>query len=766
MAGSSGSFRELEDKPCSAEINCAKWSPKMDLIALITAEGEVWLHRLSWKRVWSVSSSEGKAVQMAWRPDGKLLCVGYKGGAVKLFDVENGECVHSCTIRETPSCMDWIEQEKDSGVREDIEKQPFNVDKAELLLPPLPTLPKSGETLFSKDSSEDGDKDPKKLSSLPEELNILVIGDYKGQVHVYLYGVFLCSILNMSKLAEDAEIVSVSFSTNLKVMTAVVRQPHPESELQSLSLEVFSSPLLNSRRYELSVVAKKIGTILTLMEYFDKTITLMSEAWEDILLEMDSKLTTFAKERRAAGSSVSQEFLTLLTKGTASPELQAFLLHELTEKGLKKLGHNIENSYSSIQGLALKHLQSVIQALLFHLTEMKGMAKWYDYYGILGLSDESVQRVTKAVGSVMLKTRELVDVIETSLKSFKAFLQWLYSVILRLSDEPIPGYIKQSSQEDVVLVASFLQNQLMVNEHGRFSLERVGQYFQDESLSACSSYGNTPWTRFVANSALLQNSPLILQHNHNASLVTLAKTLQEDMEHSFKKLADTIGNSFQCKSSIHLADCTRDSLMHVTQLSLRAPVCQSLVFSGVEKHADKVFVVYLETDPSDDELVSSKASSFCFSRLPNADDIEASYGVLDIKFYDSEILTALLKEQWHEKDCEGMTYLVQIPLNLLQRDHFIHLSKNEFKYGCPLIDNPALVAQDVGQRLTHCRKILGFQSGSISVSGSRKVCCNLAMSRRRVKLFDMDAEDEDDEDEDEISKNESKDMETTQDVTL
>ncbi|KXJ17098.1 Anaphase-promoting complex subunit 4 [Exaiptasia diaphana] len=679
MAGSSGSFRELEDKPCSAEINLMKWSPKMDLIALITAEGEVLLHRLSWKRVWNISTSEGKAVQMAWRPDGKLLSVGYKDGAMKLFDVENGECVHTCNIGEIPTCMDWVEHEKDSNLRKDIEKQPFNVDKAELLLPPLPSLPKSGETLFSKDSSEEVDKDPKKLASLPEELNILTIGDSKGQIHVYLYGIFLCSVVK----TENTDISSVVFSSDLKVMSAVVRQLHTNGDQQTILLEVYSSPLLNSRQYELSVIAKKIGTVATLMEYFQKTITLMSEAWEDILLEMDTKLTTFASEMLAAGSSVSQEFLTLLTKGTSSPELQSFLLHELTEKGLKKLGHNIENSYSSIQGLALKHLDSVIQALLFHLTELLGMAKWYDHYGILGLSEESVQGITRMLGSVMLKTRELVDVIESSLKSFKAFFQWLYSVILRLSDEPIPSYIKQSSQEDVVLVAHFLQNQLKVNQHGKFSLERVGQYFEDSELSCVSSYG---------------------------------------------------------------------SLFQVGQISMKASVCQSLVFS-VGENSEKAFLVNLE-NVTDTHPLSIKATSLSFSSLPT--DQQIAMSVLDVKFYDANTITVLLKER-HE-DGEGMTYLAQIPTHLLQDEGFIFISTSHHED--PLSNNPALNVQDVGPRLALWRRIQGFQSGSIAVSGSRKVCCNLSMSRRRVKLYDMDAEDEDDEeDEEETSKNETKDME-------
>lgn len=759
MAGSSGSFRQLEDKPCSAEVHCMKWSPKMDLLALVSAEGEVWLHRLSWKRVWCVPASEGKAVQIAWRPDGKLLCVGHQDGTIKLFDVENAECIHTCSIGETPSCMDWIEQEKTTGLCKDIDKQPFNVDKAELLLPALPSLPKSGESLFSKDSNEEGNKDPKKLSSLPEELSILCIGDNKGQVHIFLYGVFLCGVVSMTSTVEDSEILNASFSTNLQVISAVIKSK-ASSEQQAVLLELYGSPLLSSRRHELSVISKKIGTILTLMEYFNKTIILMSEAWEDILLEMDTKLTTFASERLAAGSSVSEEFLTLLTRGTASPELQAFLLHELTEKGLKKLGHNIENSYSSIQGLALKHLQCVTQALLFHLTEMNGMSKWYDHFGILGLSDESIQKAIKMLGSVMLKTRELVDVIETSLKSFKAFFQWLYSVILRLSDEAVPSYVKQFSQQDIIMIANFLQDQLKVNDQGKFSLERVGQYFEDKPLTDISAYGDTPWTRFVANNPVLIKSPLIMTHNKNVSLTTLAKQLQESIENAFKKLADTIGNSFQCQSSTHLADCDSNSLVTVSQSTSKSPGIQNLVFGIGENELMKVFLVCLASDQQNEGLVAGKASTVFVSQIPTEED--TYYRIRDVMFYDSETLTVLLREKRNdETEGEKATVLAQISLNLIPADNFITLSGKEFQYGSCLAKSPNLTVHDIGSKLTHYRKLSGFQSGSISVSGSRKVSCVLSSSRRRVKLFDMDAEDEEEDDEDEVSKNESKDFEET-----
>lgn len=109
---------------------------------------------------------------------------------------------------------------------------------------------------------------------------------------------------------------------------------------------------------EIQILAAKYGKVSSLMTYLDATITAMSEAWEDILLEMDSKLAMFAEQKAKLDSgSVSDDFLQLLMFGTCSSELQQFLLHELTEKGLKKLGHSLETSYSNVQKLVLKHLQ-------------------------------------------------------------------------------------------------------------------------------------------------------------------------------------------------------------------------------------------------------------------------------------------------------------------------------------------------------------------------------------------------------------------------
>lgn len=107
------------------------------------------------------------------------------------------------------------------------------------------------------------------------------------------------------------------------------------------------------------------------MDYMEDTLKQISEAWEIILLEMDHKLSSYSKQMPDE-HGMSADFLELLILGVPSPELEHFLLQELGEKGLKKLGHSIEVSYSNVQRLVLKYLHTVSQALNFHLAEMMG----------------------------------------------------------------------------------------------------------------------------------------------------------------------------------------------------------------------------------------------------------------------------------------------------------------------------------------------------------------------------------------------------------
>ena len=56
-----------------------------------------------------------------------------------------------------------------------------------------------------------------------------------------------------------------------------------------------STPLVGQRSAELRHMAFKFGQFSSLLEYMRGTLTAMHEAWEDVLVMMDTKLASYAK---------------------------------------------------------------------------------------------------------------------------------------------------------------------------------------------------------------------------------------------------------------------------------------------------------------------------------------------------------------------------------------------------------------------------------------------------------------------------------------
>ena len=455
-------FKHIDEKHVSTEVDMLLWSPKLDLIALANAHGEVVLHRLSWQKVWTLAPPlETDTVGgLAWRPDSKVLAIGYQSGKIRLCDIEKGEILHATEVEGEVTSMSWTEHK----FTEDnpFTSEPYGEDTSSNYLPKLQPLNKNySETgPVSKDNLDEVVEDSKKLKD-QKELNFLIVGTNRDSVHLLVYGVFPFAQAGfmIQDGSQERRVCSAVLTDDLRSLSAVVESYADESDEIDYYILTFDTTLIMSRHKEVRILGLKYGLICCLVEHLQTTIQQMSEAWEDILTEMDSKLLKFAEEKKKTGQgTVSNDFLELLLFGTPSSELQNFLLHELTDKGLKKLGFSIETSYSNIQKLVVKHLQAVSQAIVYHLSELQGMAQWYDKFGVLGLDPAAVQEAIKAAGSFVLCSSDLQQVIDGSIKNFKAFFRWLYVVILRLSKEEVPAELGKINQQQLDFVAEFLRD--------------------------------------------------------------------------------------------------------------------------------------------------------------------------------------------------------------------------------------------------------------------------------------------------------------------
>lgn len=748
-------FRQVGEKQLPTPILHMAWSPKRDLIALVNNAGELLLHRLAnFQRVWNLPPNEntGKEVtSLAWRPDSKILA--FSLGDTKqvvLCDAEKAEILHLFSVDSPVSCMYWMEvqsQSSSSSSASDSE------DESNQYLPKLPSLPKSYSTsskIFSEEKSEEATN---LLGDV--RLNILVVGGASGFVELYAYGLYKIATLT----GINGTCRSLCLSSDLKSLSVIteIKSSDNTSEMCFIQLD---TGLLTLSLPELTRMARKFTHISTLLQYLRLSLTCMCESWEEILMQMDLRLTTFVQEKNTS-TQVQDEFLELLLWGHASPELQALLMNQLTIKGLKMLGQSIESSYSSIQKLVISHLQSGSEALLYHLSEVKGMALWKQKFQPLGLDPAAVEDAITAVGAFTLKTSELLQVIDKSMKNFKAFLRWLYVAMLRMSEDHVPPELNKMTQKDLTFVADFLSEHFSANEElfdrkGKyFNVERVGQYLKDEDedlVSPPNMEGNH-WVNFVQQSTHLKESPLLFPTYPKKSLHYVKKLMEGTIELCLQKPAEVIGRSVKQAVCLRLYSRTESS-EKIPQLfdlpSLWHNINASMhyvVFCMPAISHSKIHILRRSTDPNRTvsnglvaiDLNTSLNFTIDDENGPSAAHVEYSYVCLDAHLYDDETLTVVLQGQTAGEN--KVRLLAQLPLSQALS------CEEEFKW------DPAFRLDEQSSGIpvrslsmgNMSRELENIKAQFVAVNGIRKVSCVLSSNLRHIRVFEMDAEEEEDE---------------------
>ncbi|XP_026802790.2 anaphase-promoting complex subunit 4 [Pangasianodon hypophthalmus] len=747
-------FRQVGEKQLPNPVLYMAWSPKRDLIALANTAGELLLHRLAnFQRVWSLAPNEntGKEItSLAWRPDGKILA--FSVGDTKqvvLCDAEKAEILHLFPVDCPVSCMHWMEVQSDSN---SLSSSTDSEDESNRFLPKLPTLPKSyssSSKIFSEEKSDE-------VTNLLGEVrfNILVVGGPSGFVELYAYGLY--KIATLKGITGTCR--SLCLSSDLKSLSVIteIRSTNRNSEIQYVQLD---TGLLSSCLPELTRMARKFTHISTLIQYLRLSLTCMCEAWEDILMQMDLRLTKFVQEKNTS-TQVQDEFLELLLWGHASPELQALLMNQLTVKGLKMLGQSIESSYSSIQKLVISHLQSGSEALLYHLSEVKGMALWKQKFQPLGLDPAAIEDAITAVGSFTLKASELLQVIDKSMKNFKAFFRWLYVAMLRMSEDHVPAELNKMTQKDLAFVADFLSEHFSANEElfdrkGKyFNVERVGQYLKDEDedlVSPPNMEGNH-WVTFVQQSTHLKESPLLFPTYPQKSLHFVKRLMEGSIDLCLQKPAEVIG------SSVKQAVCLR--LYSVPESSENTPRLFELpslwndknagmhyvVFCMPEMSASKICILRRASDPNSSVQnglvavdLNTPLNTSVDDEAPVPEHSDRSYSCLDARLYDDETLTVVL--QAHEENENKLRLLAQLPLGpaLSCGEEFSWDPAFRLDQQSGEIPVRGLIWGNMSRDLEN------MKAQFVAVNGIRKVSCVLSSNLRHVRVFEMDVEDEEEE---------------------
>ncbi|XP_030033558.1 anaphase-promoting complex subunit 4 isoform X2 [Manduca sexta] len=695
---------------------------------------------------------------MAWRPDGKALAIGYSTGTVYVVDIEDKEVIDQYELEQEKINCDDFDSLKSNGitcitwaVRSEILESAteYNLyDDASIF---LQKIPQNGT--YKNHISNDCAKDFKEVKE-PTQLNMLLIGYATGYIYITIFGRYPYGTLNLSHMINDVgehKILDINISDDFSIMQVL----YLDKLTNNILLSFINTSVLSAYAEEFFTVAKKHGQITQLMSNLDQTMTSITEAWEHILLEMDAKMAYYAAAVPDGG--VSADLLELHMLGSPSDEFKIYLLQKLKTYELKKFGAAVEMSYSTIQKLVLKQLNIVGQSLTYHLAELRGLTRIPDRYRIIGIEESSVSDGIRACCAFLNKCLELQQVIDVSMRNYKAFFRWLFVLMIRLNDEINYSDLTTISQQELSHIAEFLCNFDNVQQDStdpnqekqvRFNLERLGQYLQDQELTILPDDDENPWHKFLAE------NPCLLKDND--TFFSMTKYRKYSLIQQQKNLKDTINKVFDISqkdtakyfSVLYNVRCYQDQVNGDISNNLRL----SQTFDSSEK---KFLVAFMNANNAKNNIyfmsVDVKERA-CFAVAMNyhissslIQDNSGEIGqqhveILDLQFYSAEYLSVLIN---HPYNAESSVF-IQIPIKILL-EH-----SNEFNMKSKsCLFNTKTCEKDLAPLLDQSvYKILDKMNGfRLAVSGGRKVAIVLSKSHRKVKVFEMEVDGDDDEDE-------------------
>lgn len=180
-------------------------------------------------------------------------------------------------------------------------------DDATIFLP----KPPSTSNTYKSQSNDDNPKSHKE--SFDQQMNMLMIAYSTGYIRFRVYGRYPLGTIHLSQITKDEcgeyTILDLTLADDFSCLQIL----YWDRLLKSTHVALINTSVLSAYCEEMYVVASKYNQIVQLLTHLDKSMVSITEAWEHILLEMDTKMANYASSVPEGG--VSADFLELLMLG-------------------------------------------------------------------------------------------------------------------------------------------------------------------------------------------------------------------------------------------------------------------------------------------------------------------------------------------------------------------------------------------------------------------------------------------------------------------
>ncbi|RZC03630.1 Anaphase-promoting complex subunit 4 isoform B [Glycine soja] len=479
-------FQLQFDKPLASQIKIAEWNPEKDLLAMVTDDSKILLHRFNWQRLWTITP--GRCItSLCWRPDGKAIAVGLDDGTLSLHDVENGKLLRSLKSHcAAIICLNW--EEESQLITDDFGHTSKYEDRTSRFFPPAPRVPRmpglvSGDNGFMDDSE---DSFQELSNSSHQRFNILCSADKDGNICFSIFGIFpigkvnihnltfptFCDGSEMSNGVSNALIHKVALSKDLcrLIVTCsgdLVKVGDDLGEIQmvgnnehGLHCLALNTAIFWNRKNELHQVAQQASNIEDLTEVVRTSLSVMCRQWSDAMNTFQEKFRSLSTLiiNHGLDSSPQEEFLSLLGGARTSPPVHQFLVNTLGEVGVKRISKVLSGAGKELQRIVLDHLQPAVEVIGFRIGELRGLSRWRARYHGIGLDESLINNATEKAGMLLVQVERFMRVLSSVVQQYSNFFNWLLKCIKLLMSEPSDQLLPYNS-ELVIVFLKFLYEQ-------------------------------------------------------------------------------------------------------------------------------------------------------------------------------------------------------------------------------------------------------------------------------------------------------------------
>ena len=792
-------FRQICDKPCNSGILQAKWSPLHDLVAVITTNGDIRLHRMHWQKVWVITPKESPATCCAWKTtnhswknSAKLLAVGHQNGDVSFIEIEKASVVHTLKLGSAVTSLDWVHIELDQTVHE----------------PHLDFLPEIHKEELARYLMQGHT-----MGSELEQQCFLTVATEDGTVRLYLDGIFMALRLTLDDypLKFDSHLItSTHLCPSNGILTIVSKSTSaslPNSSGDEEDEEVpsayylhrFHCPSLlasNSSR-ELCLISRAYTQLHLLLKRSQKVLSQMSDSSEDISLKINLKLEKLDKLLEGTESSVAAEFTIAYATGDTSSELETFLTQNLTSKGLKQIEQSVQLAYASMHSDISEELEVLIQHIMVYLLNIYGMSKWTEKFDSLGINEDMVLDCLNKFATFEMKILKLLEVISSDMEDFSIFFTWLTCLCYQVTSAETQPNFPQLSFKEFDNMVNFLEHRLQKSSPGgTFNLERVSHFFDQKKAETSPLIGSddddseqNTWYEYMQSKPCLKTHPLILTAQNGTSLLGQFQKFKDSFDGIFDAVHTSVSSRVLPVMSLKLfdvADGHDDSCAPVVSFMRRKEDC--VVKGGVNLRmillacscdSDRMFLLDI-ADSDDIKSSNIRIGGLSIEPLlpsPNDEDKEdvatanesniedlPQYTMRFATFYGDTHLSILYEtsESADNNSDQSTSILSQLPLEeTIQNMSFIRQSvstsaNNDEKQGGLLDQDLGIQWCNIKEMFSEERSLDSLHGSIIDVNAKRSVGCVVSSNRRRIRILDMEStEDDDDDDDEDDEKNES-----------